>query len=144
MIISSAAFGKRFPWPTDTTPDFVPPGRKIGYVTALQGAIDKTIFRLILPKVSYQSDFNYASSDCLRHTQWTYKLPILKTPKLVELYFTEFEGHLHDMIAARRTEKAGGVEHSDLFSALLKGVSDEEGEGVLTDEQLCKFSRMAS
>lgn len=33
-------------------------------------------------------------------------------------------------------EKAGGAEHKDLFSALVDGVNDEEGEGILTTEEL--------
>lgn len=40
------------------------------------------------------------------------------------------------MIEERRDEKASGVERSDLFSALMDGVSDEEGAAVLTTREL--------
>lgn len=117
MIISSAAFGQQYSWPKPGTVEAPPPGRKIPYSTALQGAVEYTLARLILPK-------------------FVYKLPFLKTPTKVDLLFTELEGHFRDMITSRRNQKAGGVEHTDLFSALLKGVKDEEGTGVLTDEEL--------
>jgi hypothetical protein len=40
------------------------------------------------------------------------------------------------MVKEREEEKACGLERSDLFSALMDGVSDEEGAAVLTTEEL--------
>lgn len=43
------------------------------------------------------------------------------------------------MVHERKAAKADGLEGSDqtdLFSALLSGVQDEEGHGVLTTEEL--------
>lgn len=84
-----------------------------------------------------------SSHDSLRLTlaslQWAYNLP-LKFPKHVQLCFSELEGFLHDMVRDRKEEKAGGAQHEDLFSVLLEGVKDEEGEGVLTTEELSVFS----
>lgn len=47
------------------------------------------------------------------------------------------------MIKERKEEKACGVEQTDLFSALLEGVSDEEGAAVLTNEELSEWSLMS-
>lgn len=54
MIISAAAFGQRSPWPSDTEGAFdpAPPGRKLGFITALKGVLDGTIVKLLLPNVS--------------------------------------------------------------------------------------------
>ncbi|ORY74748.1 cytochrome P450 [Leucosporidium creatinivorum] len=117
MIISAAAFGQRFPWPSARkTSDVPPPGRKLAFITALQGVVDGTLAKLILPKFAY-------------------RLP-LKYPQRVQLCFSELEAHLHGMIEERKDEKAGGVERTDLFSALLEGVADDEGAAVLTTEEL--------
>ena len=43
---------------------------------------------------------------------------------------------MRDMIRERKDEKAGGAEHEDLFSALLSGVNDDEGDGILSTEEL--------
>lgn len=62
-----------------------------------------------------------------------------KYPKHVALCFSELEGFLKDMVHERKAAKADGLEGSDqtdLFSALLSGVQDEEGHGVLTTEEL--------
>ena len=40
------------------------------------------------------------------------------------------------MITERRAEKAGGAQHNDLFSALLKGDEDEEEPALSIDELL--------
>lgn len=51
MIISAAAFGQRHPWPQDGTLDPAPPGRKMGFITALKGVLGGTIAKLVLPNV---------------------------------------------------------------------------------------------
>lgn len=43
------------------------------------------------------------------------------------------------MIKERKDEKACGVERTDLFSALMEGVSDDEGAAVLTTEELSEW-----
>jgi hypothetical protein len=44
------------------------------------------------------------------------------------------------MVDERKAETAGGAEYHDLFSALLEGVADEDGSGVLTTEELSECS----
>lgn len=54
MIISAAAFGQRFPWPeAHSTSDAPPPGsgRKLAFITALQGVVEGTLTKLMLPNV---------------------------------------------------------------------------------------------
>lgn len=52
MIISAAAFGQRPPWPTnDDAVDPPPAGRKLGFITALHGALEGTVVKLLLPTV---------------------------------------------------------------------------------------------
>jgi hypothetical protein len=51
MIISAAAFGQRSPWPTNNSIDQPPPGRKLGFISALKGTLDGTIAKLMLPNV---------------------------------------------------------------------------------------------
>ncbi|KAK4700935.1 hypothetical protein P7C70_g5303, partial [Phenoliferia sp. Uapishka_3] len=117
MIISAAGFGQRHSWPeSDDSLDPPPPGRKLGFITALKGSLDGTICKLMLPN-------------------WAYKLPF-KYPRQVALCFSELEGFLKDMVHERKVAKSRGVDQNDLFSALLDGVSDEEGAGVLTMEEL--------
>lgn len=117
MIISAAAFGQRFDWPTPQNPAKPPAqGRKLDFITALQGSLDSLLFKLLLP-------------------DWTYSLP-LKRPQQVKLFFDELRRSMLDMIEERQAEKSGGTERNDLFSALLKGVDDDEGQGVLTTEEL--------
>ncbi|KAL8279097.1 hypothetical protein RQP46_008555 [Phenoliferia psychrophenolica] len=118
MIISSAAFGQRHPWPqNDDDEDPAPVGRKLGFITALKGALEGTVVKLCLPN-------------------WAYSLPF-EYPKHVQLCFAELEGFLKDMVRERKEAKiSGGADQNDLFSALLNGVQDEEGSGVLTTEEL--------
>jgi hypothetical protein len=52
MIISAAAFGQRFPWPkAHSASDLPPPGRKLAFITALQGVVEGTLTKLMLPNV---------------------------------------------------------------------------------------------
>jgi cytochrome P450 len=74
----------------------------------------------------------------MQMVQWAYKLPI-RYPQLINLCYEELEGCMRDMIRERKDEKAGGAEHEDLFSALLSGVNDDEGDGILSTEELRTF-----
>jgi hypothetical protein len=51
MIISAAAFGQRSPWPRNGTTDVPKEGRRLGFITALTGATEGTIIKLLFPKV---------------------------------------------------------------------------------------------
>lgn len=55
MIISAAAFGRRYPWPTDGSSDPPPPGRQLGFITALKGTLDGTLLKLLLPNVRFSA-----------------------------------------------------------------------------------------
>lgn len=90
-------------------------------------------------KIFYNGLAQYPALTAGPLSQWAYSLP-LRYPRHVQLCFSELEGFLRDMITARDSEKAQGIVHHDLFSALLDGHDDQGGSGVLTSQELSQSS----
>jgi len=120
MIISAAGFGQRSAWPKSVggahAPAALGPGERPDFLTLLEDAFKGTLIKLVTPDVLY-------------------KLPIKRLGK-VKAAFDGLDATLRDMVKERQQEKQEGVEHGDLFSALLNGVQDEEGAGLLTTDEL--------
>lgn len=120
MIISAAGFGQRSPWPKHVggthSPATLAPGERQDFLTLLEQAFKGTLIKLVAPDVLYN-------------------LPIKRLAE-VKTAFDDLDATLRDMVKERQIEKELGVDHGDLFSALLNGVQDEEGSGVLTTDEL--------
>lgn len=122
MIFSGAALGLSSDWPSSNK--LLGGNAAQGHATEAGSflALLEQSFRFIVPKILVPN--------------WAYTLFPFRALTQVKTAYDDLHGAFRTMIERHKADLALGVEHNNLFSALVAGVKDEEGEGVLTPDEV--------